>query len=124
MAKVLCLTHAPVENFDRNYVNTLPYEEDHCCEVARCAGKPVIWLNPEEVRAHERGTRLFQNNKFDNFKTQDTQVKLYTVNPISAFVRMLKKQFAPQTQKAILKAKPALNNDSKDVEYANVKVFQ
>lgn len=98
MALICCLNHPPTESFNNSFVNPLPYEEDHCCSKNGCNATPVIWLNPEEVRCHENGTRSFQCGDFDTFKTQDSQVSFYTVNPVWQFLVGLRKQSSSKKQ--------------------------
>ncbi len=99
MALIRCLNHAPTESFNHSFVNTLPYEESHCCSKSGCTAKPVIWLNPEEVRRYEDGTRTFQSSDFDSYKTQDVQVSTYTVNYVWQFLTALGKRFSSQKER-------------------------
>lgn len=56
MAILKCLAHAPTERHRQDYVRP---SHDLSCSITGCTHPAVIWLNPEEVKDYERGSRVF-----------------------------------------------------------------
>ena len=60
MARFNCLHHRPTHPHYRSYARPLAYLEQPCTEpTSTCRGRALVWLNPEEVKDYERGSRLF-----------------------------------------------------------------
>lgn len=71
MAIVSCLHHRPAEPHYYTYARLLAYLELPCTE-GGCAERVIIWLNPEEVKDYERGTRLFYDADFNAIRVESS----------------------------------------------------
>lgn len=61
MAEIKCLNHKPEHPHQHSYAFPVGYPiTPHRCKTQDCTTPPLIWLNPEEVKEHERGERRFQ----------------------------------------------------------------
>lgn len=71
MAIAKCLKdHAPIDAHQQDYVRPT---YDLPCEIAGCSHPAVIWLNPEEVKDYERGSRVFwESSSFATMKAGDS----------------------------------------------------
>jgi hypothetical protein len=81
MAIARCLTeHAPKEGHDRSYARPLKHRT---CSVAGCERPAVLWLNPEEAKEHERGTRIFwEPDTFATMRAADDGLSLAPPVPV------------------------------------------
>ena len=70
MAYCSCFQHRPDGPHYRTYAQP-PAWLELPCSVEGCTQKVSIWLNPEEVRDYERGSRLFYDADFNAFRVDD-----------------------------------------------------
>lgn len=70
MAIFQCLHHRPTERHYRSYARPLAYLEQPCTEPG-CTGRVVVWLDPEEVKDFERGSRLFHDAEYNALGVDD-----------------------------------------------------
>ena len=91
MAFCRCHHHRPEGPHHLTYTQPLTYLELLCSE-AGCTQPASIWLNPEEVKDYERGSRLFYNETYDVFKVDSRG--LNTIGP--NLLRWLRISFQPQ----------------------------
>lgn len=77
MAKFGCKTHYPEDKNYFSYVHSQPGGDFVCCE-EQCTSQALIWLNPSEVEAFERGCREFWDDEYTSVKTQDKAVKTFS----------------------------------------------
>lgn len=96
MAVTRCLEgHTTVQDSYRNYVR--PFQE-LTCEVAGCNHPAVIWLDPEEAREYEWGTRTFwEPNTFATMRASNHGVEMLPWS-LWAVSRPLFKRWRPSLQ--------------------------
>ena len=70
MATFMCLHHRPEEPHYRAYARPLAHLELPCGAEA-CTHHARVWLDPEEARDYERGSRLFCDADFNMFRVDD-----------------------------------------------------
>lgn len=75
MAIRKCHYHRPKSSHYRTYAQPLAYLELQC-DMEGCTQPVSIWLNPEEVRDYERGSRLFYDDRFDVLKVDSRGLKI------------------------------------------------
>lgn len=90
MALARCLkTHTPRDASCQRYIRPLQLLK---CEVANCEHSAVIWLDPEEVREYEWGTRTFwEPSTFATMRAGDLGVEMLPWSPWAAFRPLVKR---------------------------------
>ena len=107
MAYCSCFQHRPDSPHYRTYAQPSTWLELPC-SVGGCTQKVSIWLNPEEVKDYERGSRLFHDANFNAFRVDDRGLNTTRLDLLRYFqikVRLLRKtqsaKRAPKAQKKL-----------------------
>ncbi len=81
MAMFTCLRHRPKGPHYRSYARPLAWLEPPC-RGEGCTQVVLVWLDPEEVRDYERGSRLFYDADYNTLRVDGSGLSIAGPAPL------------------------------------------